>query len=155
MKNIFLLLLVILSSCSSDKKTIKGDLYFKLVNVIPTDGMNEEQISKIEKTLESLKLQSKNDTVSTEILNYFAKLKKHNLLKIPSIKIETEDKKIKQVFLAQKEYDKIKPFTLNELQSKNKKVTLELALQELDKDIYFSDEIIEIKEVNGETPWGK
>ncbi len=41
------------------------------------------------------------------------------------------------------------------LQSKNKKVTLELALQQLDKDVYFSDEITKIKEVDGETPWGK
>ncbi len=41
------------------------------------------------------------------------------------------------------------------LQVKNKKVTLELALQELDSAIYFSDEIIEIKEVDGKTPWGK
>ncbi len=117
--------------------------------------MNYEQINKIEKTLESLKLQNENDALSKEMINYFAKLKKLDLLKLPSVKIETEGKQLKQVFLTQKEYDKIKPFTLNELQVKNKKVTLELALQELDSAIYFSDEIIKIKEVDGKTPWEK
>ena len=43
----------------------------------------------------------------------------------------------------------------NGLQKKSKKVTIELNAKELEKDLFYSENIISIKEVDGKTPWQK
>ena len=79
---------------------------------------------------------------------------KHDLLKNPYLQLETEDG-IKKVYLSFKEYDKIKHFKLSELQEKSKKVVVELNVKKKKKDLFYSEEIILIQEVDGKTPWQK
>ena len=89
-----------------------------------------------------------------KLVDYYKKVIKHNLLKNPYLQLETEDG-IKKVYLNSKEHDKIKHFKLSDLQEKSKKVTIELNAKELEKDLFYSEEIILIKEVDGKTPWKK
>lgn len=142
-------------SCMSDKNNITGALYFKMINATPVNGMTKTQISKFEKMLDSLKLIKNKDANSKEILSYYEKLKKHKLLSCPFITLELNDSEKLGVFLSIKEYEKVKHFTHNDLNSRGKKVILELELKELDNKIYYSDKIIKLKETDGETHWGK
>ena len=151
----FIILTICFISCDSNPKIIEGFLYFKLVNIVPQTGMSDKQILELEKDLQKPDNLGDEDSTSIKIKKYFKTLKKHNLLKLPSIKIKTKEGSIKNIFLSKQEYDKIKSYTLKELQNKNKKISLKLEIKELDDEIYFSDEIKEIQEVNGETPWGK
>ena len=89
-----------------------------------------------------------------ELVDYYKKVIKHDLLKNPYLQLETEEG-IKKVYLNSKEYEKIKDFKLLELQEKSKKVTIELNAKELEKDLFYSEEIILIQEVDGKTPWQK
>ena len=79
---------------------------------------------------------------------------KHDLLKNPYLQLETEDG-VKKVYLNSKEYEKIKHLKLSDLQEKSKKVTIELNAKELEKDLFYSEDIISIQEVDGKTPWQK
>ena len=94
------------------------------------------------------------DEKNKELVDYYKKAIKHDLLKNPYLQLETEDG-IKKVYLSFKEYDKIKHFKLSELQEKSKKVVVELNVNEFEKDLFYSEEIILIQEVDGKTPWQK
>lgn len=154
MKNIIYLgIIILLLSCNSNQEKIKGELFFKIIDFSPATGMNEDDIKKMEEILKTIDTigNSKNDKL---FVNYFNTLKKHNLLQSPFIKIKT-DTIIRKIFISHQEYQKISAYTLNDLQQQNKKVEIELVVKELEKDIFFSDEIISVKEVDGETPWQK
>lgn len=94
------------------------------------------------------------DEKNKEFIDYYKNVIKHDLLKNPYLQLETEDG-VKKVYLNSKEYDKIKNFKLSDLQEKSKKVTIELNAKELEKDLFYSEEIISIQEVDGKTPWKK
>lgn len=144
-----LLLSLTLLSC---KKTItlKGDLYFKLIDLTSPSGLTDEKALNIEKTINSMA----SDKNNKEFIDYYKKVIKHNLLKNPYLQLETENG-IKKVYLNSNEYDKIKNFKLSDLQEKSKKVTIELVAKELEEDVFYSEEIITIQEVDGKTPWKK
>lgn len=153
MKNIiYLTIISFLFSCNSNQEKIKGDLFFKLVNISSPSGISKEEVSKIEIMLDSV--EKNNISTKNEIIDYFTILKKHNLLENPSLQLKV-DNDIKKIFIPKKEYEKISSYSLKDLQQQNKKVEIELEVKELEKDIFFSNEIISIKEVDGETPWKK
>ena len=153
MKNlIYLTIISFLFSCNSNQEKIKGDLFFKLVNISSPSGISKEEVSKIEIILDSV--EKNNISTKNEIIDYFTILKKHNLLENPSLQLKV-DNDIKKIFIPKKEYEKISSYSLKDLQQQNKKVEIELEVKELEKDIFFSNEIISIKEVDGETPWKK
>lgn len=148
-------LLMILSLCffsfsCTREIQIKGDLYFKLINLTSPSGLTNEEALNIEKIINSMDSDKKNK----EFIDYYKNVIKHDLLKNPYLQLETEDG-IKKVYLNSKEYDKIKNFKLSDLQKKSKKVTIELNAKELEKDLFYSENIISIKEVDGKTPWQK
>ena len=153
MKNLTLsLFLILFISCTIKQDITKGDLFFKLVSITSPSGMSNEESKKIEKLLDSVG--SSNTVAENEVIDYFKLLKKHNLLENPFIQLKV-GKEIKKVFLSKKEYEKISLFTLNDLQQRNKKVEIELEVKELEKDLFLSNKILSIEEVDGETPWQK
>ena len=150
MKSKLLSFLTILLFSCKQSENLKGNLYFKLINLTSPSGLTDEQALNIENIINSMSSDEKNK----ELVDYYKKAIKHDLLKNPYLQLETEDG-IKKVYLSFKEYDKIKHFKLSELQEKSKKIVVELNANELEKDLFYSEEIILIQEVDGKTPWQK
>ena len=150
MKSTLLFFLTILLFSCKQSENLKGNLYFKLINLTSPSGLTDEQALHIEQMINSMSSDEKNK----ELVDYYKKAIKHDLLKNPYLQLETEDG-IKKVYLSFKEYDKIKHFKLSELQEKSKKVVVELNVNEFEKDLFYSEEIILIQEVDGKTPWQK
>ena len=150
MKSTLLFFLTILLFSCKQSENLKGNLYFKLINLTSPSGLTDEQALHVEKMINSMSSDEKNK----ELVDYYKKAIKHDLLKNPYLQLETEDG-IKKVYLSFKEYDKIKHFKLSELQEKSKKVVVELNVNEFEKDLFYSEEIILIQEVDGKTPWQK
>jgi hypothetical protein len=150
MKSTLLFFLTILLFSCKQSENLKGNLYFKLINLTSPSGLTDEQALNIENIINSMSSDEKNK----ELVDYYKKAIKHDLLKNPYLQLETEDG-IKKVYLSFKEYDKIKHFKLSELQEKSKKVVVELNVNEFEKDLFYSEEIILIQEVDGKTPWQK
>lgn len=150
MRSTLLFFLTILLFSCKQSENLKGNLYFKLINLTSPSGLTDEQALNIENIINSMSSDEKNK----ELVDYYKKTIKHDLLKNPYLQLETEDG-IKKVYLSFKEYDKIKHFKLSELQEKSKKVVVELNANELEKDLFYSEEIILIQEVDGKTPWQK
>ncbi len=154
LKNLLLLLTVlIVISCQDTIEKGKGELCFKLINFMSTDGFPEEQALLIEKSLDSLK---KTNTVSSDkLMIYFSKLSENKLLRLPNIKVKFGDSDIKTIFLDLKQFEKIKKYSLTYLNKNHKKLELELEFKKLETDIYFSDKILTLKEVEGVTQSSK
>lgn len=151
MKKILLIILTfILLSCNSKTDKIKGELYFKLVNIWPNDGSAESEINAYLK-----KIKNSDSAMENKVYFYFSNLKKHKLLSAPKIMIKTDSGEVKEVFLNQEEYQKVKNYNLMDLDAKGKKVTLLMKVEKLDKDILFSNNIEYIKEVDGKSSWSK
>lgn len=150
MRSTLLFLIAISFFSCKQSESLKGNLYFKLINLTLPSGLTDEQALHIEQMINSMSSDEKNK----ELIDYYKKVIKHNLLKNPYLQLETEDG-IKKVYLNSKEYDKIKDFKLLDLQEKSKKVIIELNAKELENDLFYSEEIILIQEVDGKTPWKK
>ena len=150
MRSTLLFLISILFFSCKQSEHFKGDLYFKLINLTSPSGLTNEQALHIEQMINSMSSDEKNK----ELVDYYKKVIKHDLLKNPYLQLETEEG-IKKVYLNSKEYEKIKDFKLLELQEKSKKVIIELNAKELENDLFYSEEIILIQEVDGKTPWEK
>ena len=150
MKSTLLFFLTILLFSCKQSENLKGNLYFKLINLTSPSGLTDEQALNIENIINSMSSDEKNK----ELVDYYKKAIKHDLLKNPYLQLETEDG-VKKVYLNSKEYEKIKHLKLSDLQEKSKKVVVELNVNEFEKDLFYSEEIILIQEVDGKTPWQK
>ena len=141
-------------SCSKKEETYKGDLFFKLINLHATSGYSIEKVKEIERILDTLNLSKFNNKGEIYFYKELLKLKKNNLLQSPYILLKS-DKDVKKVYLNTDEYKKLNDYKLDYLQKKHLKVKIELNIKELDSGIYFSNKIINIKEVDGETLFKK
>jgi len=157
MKNLLCLFTIILLilSCNSDVKTIKGDLYFKLINLTPSEGMSEKQEVKFNKLLDSVKSNSNISTENNELLNNISLLKKLDLLNAPFINLKMKDESVKTIYLSKKEYDKVKMFNMNDLLLEQKKVSIDIEVKVLEGNIWYSDKINTIQKNDGKTFWRK
>ncbi|WP_288983972.1 hypothetical protein [uncultured Flavobacterium sp.] len=155
MRSTLLFFLTILLFSCKESENLKGDLYFKHIDLTSPIGLTDEQALNVEKWIDSMDLSYQNlKEEDKNLVDSYKNIIKHGLLKNPYLQLETEDG-IKKVYLTSKEYHKIKHFKLSDLQEKSKKVTIELKVTELEKDLFYSEEITSIKEVNGKTPWQK
>jgi hypothetical protein len=143
LKILFIILIFI--SCSNKVEIIKAELHFKLAQLIPSDGFNYIQIKEIEKVL----LNNKSDN-----LDYLRTLKSNNLLDLPHIHIKVDDD-VLQVFLKKHEFEKVKKYSLERLNKIGKKVILKISIKKIDTAIFYSDKIIEVKEIDGNTSFSK
>ncbi len=140
-------------SCNTKNEIINGELYFKLVNFLPNEGLNKEQFSKMKSDIGKLSESKNHDELRLYV--YLEKLEKNNLLASPNITIKMKNNELRVIFLNQKEYQKLKTYTLNDLNSRGKKIVIKLKVKEIDTAIFYSDKIISIKEINGKTSWSK
>ena len=69
----------------------------------------------------------------------------------PYINLQIETDSTLDVYLSEFEYKKIKDFKHNDLLKRNKKVELELDIVKKDIDICYTEQIINVKEVDGKT----
>ena len=153
-KGLLFLFTFLLFGCNQTE-SIKGDLYFILVDLTAPSGLSGEQALQIEKLVASMASDFENlDEKSKTFVTYYQNVIKHNLLQNPYLQLETENG-IRKVYLNSNEYDKIKNFTLSDLKEKSKKVVIELKFKKFEDDVFYSEEIISIKEVDGKTPWSK
>ena len=143
------MLLGILYSCDSKKETIKGELYFKLVSFWPNDGSAAKSIDAYLK-----KIENSDNPTDKKVFTYFNNLKKHKMLSTPNIKLKIGDN-VQEIFLTQGQYQKLKNYNLSDLNARGKKILVELNVEELDSSILFSDKILNIEEVDGESLWIK
>ncbi|WP_298308975.1 hypothetical protein [Flavobacterium sp.] len=153
-KSLIVIFAILMVSCNSKKEICKGNLYFKLIDIGSFYGETEEKIREFERKIDSFKIDSKTSKDDADIINKFKTIKRLNLFRIPCIRVQTSDD-IKLIFLSESEYKKVKSFTLEDLKNRGKKVILELELEELDKGIYYSENIIKVQEIDGQTPWKK
>jgi hypothetical protein len=154
-KTALLSIVFIFLACNHNSRNIEGDLYIKLIDFPSLYGASDANFAKFKKTIDSISYQESISKDEQDLVDYYYKLQKLNLLKTPFIKIRTKENSIKKIFLNPKEYKKVKNFTWGNLTSKKKKVSLELKIIELDSSIYYSEEITSLKVVDGITYWDK
>ena len=148
MKKLSLSLFVILFfvSCFSKSEICEGELFFKLVELFPKKGFSQQQLSSINKKIEK--------NPNSKECKYFIKLKQYDLLGLPYINLKVNDS-IHQIYLSKSQYLKVGKFSLNELKDSHKKVHIKLLITRFEKKIFFSDSIVELNIIDGETPWAK
>lgn len=130
-------------------------MYFKLVNLISPLGFNEAEISGIKKTLDTIDFNKVKDVNLKGMYQDLEKLQKHKLLLSPYIRIKVAEKDIKMIYLSKELNKKIEKYSLNYLTNNKTKLQVELKVKELEKDFYYSDEILNLKEVKGQTYFEK
>ncbi len=158
MKKIFLIVVTFLLISCHKQEVSSGDLCFKLVNLMPSEGFSNQRAIEIEKMLDSIesnKIKTNQKLDVKNLIESLEKLRKYKLLRSPNIQLKFNDDDIKKIYLSTKEYEKIKKYTLDYLTKNNSKLKVELKLKELEKDIFYSDNIISFNEVKGETYFEK
>lgn len=146
----FIVLLLIVFSCSKKSEVLEGDLSFKLIEFVSFYGKKDFDIKNFEKQIDSLRFSKNTSKQDLEFIEAIDKLKKNNLLQSPWFYLKTKDSIIK-IFLSENDYDKIKKFSKDDLIKANKKVKLKLDLELKDKEIYVCNKIISLEVVEGKT----
>jgi len=157
MKKRFILLVLIITtiiSCQQRNKIVQGDIYFKQYDFGKLYNADKKRIEKIRKSLDSLREIKDLPENIIERFNFFDKLERNDILESPYIKVRT-DSTILQIFLSEKEYEKIERFEHSDLINRKRKVSIQLEITELEKDLFYSDKIIDYKEIYGQTYWKK
>jgi len=139
-------------SCKTKREIINGDLYFQIVDFTNFYGANKEQLEKLDKEVDSIRFSKMISENELELIEYYDKLKKHKLINYPSIRIKS-DTIVRLVYITESEYEKVKDYKWSDLGTRKKKVKMKIEVQELDENIYFSDKIIDFKEIDGKSYW--
>jgi hypothetical protein len=139
-------------SCKTKREIINGDLYFQIVDFTNFYGANKEQLEKLDKEVDSIRFSKMISENELELIEYYDKLKKHKLINYPSIRIKS-DTIVRLIYITESEYEKVKDYKWSDLGTRKKKVKMKIEVQELDENIYFSDKIIDFKEIDGKSYW--
>ncbi len=153
MKEILLIFILITSVSCSQKETVKGDLFVRLLDFGSYHRLNDEQIQKYDKHLDSLQKSPGAEDHDKEFYSFIGRLKKNGLIKNPYMFLRLPSDSVLRIYLSDSEFEKVKKYTYWELQRMDKKVEVEVEIKNIDEEIWFSDHIIEVKEVEGQTPW--
>ena len=150
-----LLILILLSTtlACTQKETVKGDLVVRLMDFGSYYGIDESQIVSYNKYLDSIQENPDVEEHDKEFYDFISKIKKYGLIKKPYIFLRLPDHAVYRIYLSDKEYEKVKKYTYWELQRMNKKVEIEIELEKKDEYLYYSDRILQVSEVEGQTPW--
>ena len=151
---LILILLSTLWTCTQ-KETVKGDLVVRLMDFGSYYGIDEYQILSYDKYLDSIQDTPDVQEYDKEFYDFISKIKKYGLIKRPYIFLRLQDHAVFRIYLSDKEYEKVKKYTYWELQRMNKKVEIEIELEKKDEYLYYSDRILKVNEVEGETPWNE
>lgn len=151
-KSIIILSILFLFSCAEPENSTSGHLYFKLVNFLPSNGMNNKELTKLNLELENSKA---TDSTGIQMIKLLKVLKTNHLLGKPFINLQNANNEIETIYLSQNVYSKIKKYNLEYLTKNNKKVFLKFKTTIFDKKFIYSDSLIEIREEVGVTNFRK
>ena len=153
-----LTLLVLISGCLTDnKKTLEGDLYFKLIDFQRFYDAPDSFLTKIETSVKNVN----KDTLTEQdkkIYDLLGFMIDKNLLRKPFIRLRQDDGKIVMLFLDIKDYEKIKDYNHNDLVRDNKRIRVLAEVSELKYDsltAYENIKIISADKIDGKTYWNK
>lgn len=141
-------------SCNENHIVLEGDLYFPLLGKHSFYKADQKTIDQFEKKLDSIRWSKIASNDELEIIRVFDILKKNDLLKSPWINLKI-DGDIKTIYLTESEFKKLKKFKRHQLVQDKQKVYVKVRVRKLDREIYFSEEILEIQVVKGKTYWRK
>ena len=160
MRIFFVTLTILLTICScqtNNRKTVEGDLYFKLIDFQSFFDAPDSIFTKIET---SIKTVSK-DTLTEQdrkIYDLLQFMSDNELLRKPFIRLRQDDGEIVMVFLDTTDYNKIKDYNHNDLVRDNKKIRIRAEVSELKYDsliAYKTSKLISIDRIDGKTYWKK
>ena len=148
-----LLVLLMVASCQKNIKTVKADLSFRSIIFTSAYGADTKDYDKIIKKIDSSVNNynsNENSNFNTYQLNkHILKLHSLGLLKLPHAYLHFGSDSIMEVHISEKEYKKIEDFKQIDLRKENKKILIELDVEEIDSGIYFSDNIRNVIKVDG------
>ena len=158
MKNLFYLIIVsILFSCASTKEDtkpllIKGDLYYKWLNLVNFYNVPDSIYQKFQTHLDTTGLDGlkKEDP---KAFNQISFLTKNKLLKTPFVHLKTNDTTIgiATIFIDSTLYQPLTKFNYKELIKNKEKIQLEFQVKELKPKTFKATKINSIKKVKGQT----
>jgi hypothetical protein len=153
-----LMTLVLISGCQTDKKkTLEGDLYFKLIDFQRFYDAPDSILTKIETSEKNVN----KDTLTEQDKKIYALLEfltDKQLLRKPFVRLRQDDGKIVMLFLDKMDYEKIKDYNHNDLVRDNKRIRINAEVSELKYDSFTAYEnikIISVDKIDGKTYWKK
>jgi|SaaInlV_125m_DNA_1040241.scaffolds.fasta_scaffold78530_2 hypothetical protein len=158
MKNLFYIIIAsILFSCASIKEdtkrqVIKGDLYYKWLNLVNFYNIPDSIYQKFQSHLDTTGLDGlkKEDPKAFKQVSF---LIQNNLLKTPFIHLITNDTTIgvATIFIDSTLYQPLTKFNYKELIKNKEKIQLEIEVQELKPKVFKTIKINSIQKVKGQT----
>lgn len=128
---------------------IEADLTFKSIALSSLYGTTDEKynsfLHKIDSTLEN----SNEENEDLKLCRYFKKLQKHAILRAPYIFLNIEKDSVITVLLSEQAYEKVKDFKQVDLYKEKKKVVVQLDFIEKEKGIFYAEQILDVKKVDG------
>lgn len=137
-------------SCASIPKKFQKtvELTFESVSFTFFYGATEAQFKDLIKETDSI-LRHHPKHSSYTLYTYIKKLEEKKLLRKPYILAYDENDTKIIIYLNQKEYEKVRKFSYKDLYNEGKKVILKLNLIQKDTHLFYSDQIIDITKVKG------
>lgn len=153
-----LMTLVLISGCQTDnKKTVEGDLYFKLIDFQRFYDAPDSVLTKIETSVKNVI----KDTLTEQdkkIYDLLEFMTDKQLLRKPFVRLRQDDGKIVMLFLDKMDYEKIKDYNHHDLVQDNKRIRINAEVSELKYDsltAYENIKIISVDKIDGKTYWKK
>lgn len=131
---------------------IQGELAFEKISFLSLYDVPDSIYSVFLENIDAA-LTSKNSIpeYELELYEYFDELRKADLLRSPYISFLVEEDSVLNVYLTERQYEKVKKFKHLDLIRDNNKVVLDIHLDVIDDRFYFSDSIYSVKLVPGKT----
>lgn len=135
-----------------EKVIVTGDLAFEKISFRSFYGASDSQFRDLSRQMnQALASPDSLDEHELYLWRYFDKLRGLGLLRNPHLILRKEDSSQVAIHLSEDEYEKVRNFRHRDLVEDSSKVTLTLEVEALDSMIYYSDKIIELKVVDGQT----
>jgi hypothetical protein len=159
MKNLFYLVIIssVLLSCVSSKEkneyqVIKGDLFYKWLNLVNFYNVPDSVYQKFQYHINTIGMKGlkKEDKKAFEQISF---LNQNNLLKTPFVHIKSNDTAIGivTIFIDSTLYQPLTKFNYNELIKNKEKVQLEFEVRNLRPKAFKAIKIKSIQKVKGQT----
>jgi hypothetical protein len=131
---------------------IKADLTFRSVSFSTLYGATDEKYESMVKELDSIVKNSEKKSDGEIVLyEHLLKVHEHDLLRLPTVFLRLNKDSVFTVYLKESEYQKLNTYKYIDLYKEDKKVEVELELNEVDKNIFYSDNVINVKKVDGKS----
>ncbi|EDP97035.1 hypothetical protein U8527_01795 [Kordia algicida OT-1] len=128
---------------------VTGDLTFKSVSLTNYHVATEAQYQDVVKRIDAALANPEKYKNSMELVRFLADMEKHKISTAAEIFLYVDTDSIMRVYLSEKAYEKIKHFNYRDLQREQKKVVLQLDIIQKEKYLFYAEDIISVKKVDG------